>query len=266
VVRASSQCWYNDITLTTDTVPNATYTWYRKTSATDSVLIGNTVAYNIPYLLPGDTGVYVSRMSVNSGCLTKISYFNLVPNCGLLLPVKASLSGKSVNETANELTWTAKDEQSAKKYIIERSNSQNGQFEVIGSVNSNQALSSNYSFTDKNPLKEGNVYRLKIELISGKFSYSNLISIRSAGESTITAYPNPVKDLLNINIRGSQSQNYRLSIYNNAGQLIHNATKLNIQNGTIQYRRDGKAKPGLYFIHVTNMTTGENNTYKIIFE
>ena len=266
VVRASSQCWYNDITLTTDTVPNATYTWYKKTSATDSVLIGSSVAYNIPYLLPGDTGVYVSRMSVNSGCLTKISYFNLVPNCGILLPVKASLSGKSVNEAANELTWTAKDEQSAKKYIIERSNSQNGQFEVIGSVSSNQALSSNYSFTDKNPLKEGNVYRLKIELVSGKASYSNLISIRSAGESTITAYPNPVKDLLNINIRGTQSQNYRLSIFNNAGQLIHNTTKLNIQNGTIQYRRDVKAKPGLYFIHVTNMTTGDNNTYKIIFE
>lgn len=266
VIRASSQCWYNDITLTTDTVPNATYTWFRKTSATDSVVVGNTVAYNIPYLLPGDTGVYVSRMSVNSGCLTKIASFNLVPNCGMLLPVKATLNGKAVNETANQLTWTAKDEQSVARYIIERSNNQNGQFEVVGTVNSNQAVSSNYVFTDKNPLKEGNVYRLKIELGSGKFSYSNLIAIRSTGQSTITAYPNPVKDLLNINIRGNQNQNYRLSIYNNAGQVIHTATQLNLQNGTIQYRRDAKAKPGLYFLHVSNLTTGENNTYKIIFE
>ncbi|MBC7828980.1 MAG: T9SS type A sorting domain-containing protein [Chitinophagaceae bacterium] len=266
IVRASSQCWYNDITLTTDTVPNATYTWFKKTSATDSVLIGNTVGYNIPYMLPSDTGVYVSRMSVNSGCLTKISYFHLVPSCGFLLPVKITLNGKAINESANQLTWTAKDEQSVKRYIIERSNKQNGQFEIVGTVNSNQSVSSTYLFNDNSPQREGNFYRIKIEHATGKFSYSNMIVITSNVENTVSAYPNPVKDLLNINIRGSQNQNYRLSLYNNAGQIIYTATQLSIQSGTIKYRREAKAKPGLYFLQVNNLSTGESNTYKIIFE
>jgi hypothetical protein len=266
IVRATSNCYLNNITLTTDTVPNASYTWYRKTSATDSVLVGNTVGYNIPYLMPTDTGMYVSRMSVNSGCLTKLSYFHLTGNCGSTLPVKVALNGKAVKENANQLSWTAKDEQSVKRYIIERSNKQDGQFETIGTVNSNQSLSGTYLFVDNSPLKEGNYYRIKIEHISTKFNYSNVIVIRSNGENTIRAYPNPVKNLLNINISSSQNQNYRLSIYNNAGQIIYTATQFNIQNGTFQYRRDAKTKPGLYFLQVNNLTTGENNTYKIIFE
>ena len=266
IVRATSNCYYNDITLTTDTVPNATYTWYRKTSATDSVIVGSTVGYNIPYLMPSDTGMYVSRMSVNSGCLTKLSYFRLTGNCGSTLPVKVTLNGKTVKENANQLTWTAKDEQPVKKYVVERSNKSDGNYQAIGTVNSNQSVSSTYLFTDNSPLSEGNFYRIKIEHASGKFSYSNVIVVRSNGESAIATYPNPVKDLLNISIRGNQNQNYRLSIYNNAGQMIYNTTQHNIQNGTLQYRRDVKAKPGLYFLQVSNLTTGENNTYKIIFE
>ena len=108
--------------------------------------------------------------------------------------VKVSLSGKAVKEDANQLSWTAKDEQEVKRYIIERSNEQNGQFEVVGVVNGNQAASASYIFTDSNPLKDGNVYRIRIEYGSGKFSYSNAILIRSKGETTIAAYPNPVKD------------------------------------------------------------------------
>ena len=266
IVRATSNCYYNDITLTTDTVPNATYTWYRKTSATDSVIVGSTVGYNIPYLMPADTGMYVSRMSVNAGCLTKLSYFHLTGNCGNTLPVKVTLNGKNIKESSNQLSWTARDEQPVKRYTIERSNKLDGQFRAIGSVNSNQAQSSNYIFLDESPLKEGNFYRIKIEYASSKFTYSNVIVIRSNAESTIAAYPNPVKDLLNINIRGNQNQNYRLSIHNNAGQMIYSTTQQNIQNGTIQYRRDAKVKPGLYFLQVSNLTTGENNTYKIIFE
>lgn len=266
IVRATSNCYYNDITLTTDTVPNAIYTWYRKTSPTDSVIVGTGVGYNIPYLMPTDTGMYVSRMSVNSGCLTKLSYFRLTGSCGSTLPVKVTLNGKAVKENANQLSWTAKDEQVVKSYIIERSSKQDGNFEAIGSVKSNQSISSNYVFVDENPLKEGNFYRIRIEHVANKFNYSNVIVIRSNGETTIASYPNPVKDLLNINIRASQSNNYRLSIYNNAGQVIYSATQNNIQNGTIQYRRDAKAKPGLYFLQVSNINTGENNTYKIIFE
>lgn len=266
IVRATSNCYYNDITLTTDTVPNASYTWYRKTSATDSVVVGNNVGYNIPYLTPSDTGTYVSRMSVNSGCLTKLSYYRLTGYCGGLLPVKVVLYGKAAKEGAIQLNWTATDEQSVKKYVVERSNKQNDGFETIGVVTSNQSRSSTYLFNDNDPLKATAYYRIRTEALANTSTYSNIIIIKSDGQSSITAYPNPVRDVLNINIRGSQNQSYHLSLFNNAGQSIYTGTQKNIQSGSVQYRRDASTKPGLYFLQVNNLSTGETNTYKIIFE
>ena len=142
IVTSTSNCFYSDITLTTDTVPNASYIWYKKTSATDSVLVGSSVGFNVPYLQPSDTGMYVSRMSVNSGCLTKLSYYHLTGLCPefILLPVNVTLSGKAANNDGVQLSWVAKDEQTTKKYIVERSASKDGGFEAIGSLNGKQSL------------------------------------------------------------------------------------------------------------------------------
>jgi len=266
IVRATSDCYYNNITLTTDTVPNAAYTWYRKTSATDSVLVSNTVGYNIPCLTPTDTGMYVNRMSVNNGCLTKLSYFHLTGRCGGVLPAKIILSAKPINKDAIQLNWVAKDEQSIRKYTIERSNKKDGHFEVIGTIGSNQSLSSNYSFVDNSPYPQSNFYRIKMEIAGNKFAYTDVISIKSKNESSISVYPNPVKDVLNINIHSNQNQTYRLSLVNNAGQVIYTSTQPGNQNNTIQYRRTANTKPGLYFLQVQNTITGDGSTYKIIFE
>jgi hypothetical protein len=205
-------------------------------------------------------------MSVNSGCLTKLSYYHLTGNCGGLLPARVALNGKTTKETAIQVTWTAKDEQSTKKYTIERSNRQDGGFEAIGTLKSNQSQSSTYLFVDNSPLNSTNYYRIRIETTGSTITYSNVIMIKADARSSITAYPNPVKDILNINIRGNQNQSYRLSLFNNAGQTIYTGTQVNIQNGSIQYRRDGKTTPGLYFLQVNNLSTGETNTYKIIFQ
>ncbi len=85
IVTASSNCFYNDIRLSVDSIPNASYIWYRKTSATDSSIVGTGIDYRITNLLPSDTGTYVCKTSVNSGCLTKISSYTLTGMCGATL-------------------------------------------------------------------------------------------------------------------------------------------------------------------------------------
>jgi hypothetical protein len=267
IVTSTSNCFYNNITLTTDTVANASYVWYKKTSATDSVQMGTGVGYNVPYLLPSDTGMYVSRMSVNSGCLTKLSYYHLTGMCASILPVQVTLSGKAAKDDGIQLNWVAKDEQTTKKYIVERSTTKDGGFEAIGSVNGTQSeLSASYVFGDTKALKGTNYYRLKIVDASGKFTYSNVIAIKLSEGSSISVYPNPVSDVLNINITGKQNQSYRLTIYNAAGQNIYSNMQQNIQNNTIQYRRNSTVKPGVYVLQVVNITTGESSSYKLFFE
>ncbi|MGL6268717.1 MAG: hypothetical protein ACRC2O_12375, partial [Chitinophagaceae bacterium] len=114
VVSSSSACYYNSVTLTVDSVANATYTWFKKTSGADS-LLGNSQSFNIPYLLPTDTGTYIAKVTVNSGCLTKMTYYNLSTACGLILPAKeVTLTGKKF-ENAAELNWASKEEKGVKE-------------------------------------------------------------------------------------------------------------------------------------------------------
>ena len=121
-------------------------------------------------------------------------------------------------------------------------------------------------FGDSKAIKGINYYRLKMEDADGKFTYSNVIAVKISNGNSISVYPNPVSDVFNINISGKQNQSYRLTIYNAAGQSVYTNTQQNIQNNTIQYRRTSSVKPGFYILQVVNMSTGENSSYKLLFE
>ncbi len=82
-VTANTTCLYNNVTLSVDTLPNATYKWYYKRSATDSSLLDDSIVYNSPFLIPEETGTYVCKVSVNNNCITRLSYFELTGDCGL---------------------------------------------------------------------------------------------------------------------------------------------------------------------------------------
>jgi Secretion system C-terminal sorting domain/SprB repeat len=103
VVSASSNCYSNDVRLSVDSIPNANYAWYRKTSATDSTLVGTGIDYRISHLLPSDTGVYVCKTSVNMGCLTKISSYTLTGNCGSILSNRDRISYSTNRNTSSDL-------------------------------------------------------------------------------------------------------------------------------------------------------------------
>ncbi len=265
VVTASSTCFYNNITLSVDTVPNATYSWYRKTSATDSVLLGSSQTYNIPYLLPTDTGTYIAKVSVNSGCLTKLSYFNINGSCGLLLPAKeVTLSARQAGNAA-ELKWQAKEETGVKEYVVERS-AQGSQFRAIGTVSAkgNGAASNLYMFQDSRPENGANQYRLRVVDANGKFTYSNTVVLRWGGMG-VKIYPNPAREQLNIDFNSTVSTDLDVALYNAAGQMVQQKTVRNVQHQLIQFSRNN-LKPGVYMVKMTNLKTGEVSTEKILFQ
>ncbi len=106
VVSASSNCYSNDVRLSVDSIPNANYAWYRKTSSTDSTLVGTGIDYRISHLLPSDTGIYVCKTSVNSGCLTKVSSYNLTGNCGSILNNRDRINYSTNRNTTNQSVIT----------------------------------------------------------------------------------------------------------------------------------------------------------------
>ena len=268
IVTATSNCIYANITLSTGIIPNATYIWYKKSKITsaDSILVGTGPTYNVPYLTPGDTGIYVNRMSINNGCLTKLSYFHLDGMCdGIwVLPQSVTLKGHILNESASQLTWNANSDASGITFVMERKNGKTGIFEPIGSIPGNPGPGS-YNFIDSSPESGENQYRLKVIGADNKFEYSNVVQINFKPGDRISVYPNPVSKLLNINIQAGQTCRYQYVLYNIAGQMLYTGNPVSVQSGTLIYLRDDSVLPGMYMLKVKNLSTGENSVFKMLF-
>ncbi|MBS1974575.1 MAG: hypothetical protein JST13_09505, partial [Bacteroidetes bacterium] len=134
IIKATSNCIHTNTVLAVDSIANATYTWYKKTSPTDSVMVGTGPTYSIPYLSVADTGTYVNVESVNAGCLTQVSTYYVDGICMTTLAIKGiSFTGALKNGNVN-LKWTTEPAFMAYKFIVEKSADASG-FKTIGTVN-----------------------------------------------------------------------------------------------------------------------------------
>lgn len=269
-ITTSSNCYYNDIVLSVDTIPNSTYTWYRKTSSTDSILLGANQTYTIENLLPADTGVYVCVVSVNSGCLTKIASFHVTGTCGagVLAGNDIIFDGYLENDNA-QLRWTTAKGFAADKFIIERS-ADGRNFVSIGSVSvsgNNNLGASQYLFSDVNTPVGKNLYRLKIVKTNNSSVYTKVIEISKAGiGESLSVMPNPVIDAFTIKFNGVKAGQYTVSILNAEGRVIM-GNNYNIKSTDYRIiQRPVGIAAGTYYLLIRNLATNENEAIKLLFK
>jgi len=272
VVTASMNCIYQTSILSVNPVPNATYNWYYKTTATatDSTLVGTGISYTIPSLQLSDTGVYVNQLSINSGCLTQLSYIDLNGYCGgafTVLSLNISLTGAPAADNANLLTWSASTDPSIQQFILQRSGTADGNFIPISTIAANPSLRDTlYGFEDTHPLDGANFYRLAIVHPGSFFTYTNIVSLNSSLPGQISVYPNPAVSQLTVGIHGIKPNPYSIALYSTSGQMVAQMETGAIQTGNVTYQRGATIKPGIYFLTVINMDTGESKVFKIIFD
>ena len=261
-VAATDSCFFRNITLSVDTIPNAVYLWYRKTSPTDSVLIDSSISYNLPFFVPEQVGEYICKVIVNDGCITRLSSFNLNGICNMeLLPVNFRLQGKR-NGTSNQLSWTNQNEEGVLSYIIERKRMQDRNFITIATVHSGNSLS--YIFNDNSPGSGRNEYRVRV-VYNSKAEYTNIVSLQNSNTS-FNVYPNPVQNTLQLSITGDKQTDYKIELMNNSGQLVFTTRLKNVQSTVFTYNRDQKVLPGMYLLKITDLHTNEMDIRKFIFE
>ena len=268
IVSASSDCISQSTTLSTSVLPNATFSWYKKSKNGDSVLLATgSPTYTISSMKFSDTGLYVAKTSVNSGCLTKISYFRLTGTCGLVLPVDITLEGKQLPES-NRLSWTVPVASGISGFELQRSNDPEAAFVPVAHIPARVASQQEdaYALMDNRPEPGSNLYRLHVLYAGGGESFTNVVTLGGNGSGPeVSAYPNPVDRMLNIKIQGDAGQRYMIALYNVVGRNIF-TRQVNGAAGVIQYHRDASASKGLYILKILNMTTGAYNTYKIQFK
>jgi hypothetical protein len=261
-IKASQLCFYRNTTLSIDTIPNASYEWYRKFTSTDSVLVGNDLTYNFPYFEPSEAGEYVCKMSVNNGCLVRYSSFMLDGDCGYaILPLSIQLQGK-YKDGINIISWNINEEKTINTYIVERKSYGDAGFKSIGELKSSKTSgSNNYLFKDQRPGQD-NQYRIKLMHKDGRTEYSTIISL--SGNTGISIYPNPVKDQLNITFSGTESNDFSVELFELSGRLLFRKELRSITNHLYTYNRDAQVQKGMYLLRITTTATGVQQTFKVI--
>lgn len=170
-------------------------------------------------------------------------------------------TGKMRNDEVS-LSWETVNEINTKQFLIEKS--QNNNFDSIGSL---PALSTSgnhyYTFSDTKPFLGNNFYRLKMIDNDGRFTYSNVVSLRMEEESLkMTIYPNPADKKTTLMFNSTTSANYTLKFSDESGKVIKQINGIsNLGKNTVNISLQD-FMPGVYWLEMTNAT--KRNTLKII--
>jgi hypothetical protein len=136
----------------------------------------------------------ICNISINSnepGC--QISFPSDREACSVSMPVDWLLpvTTKLLNETTY-ITWSVASQINNEKYIIEHCNDGRNFLpigEIAGDGTSN--ATKHYEYIHSSPSIGINYYRIKQVDYDGKYSYSDIASVRYDGDSNIKIYPNP---------------------------------------------------------------------------
>lgn len=190
--------------------------------------IGKRATSSDPWAL---VGVLVAPTGSNSNFvlsrtgMTGFSDFAIL-NTQVPLEIKlVSFTGYNTG-TVNNLNWTTASERDASHFKIMRS--ENGKtFEAIGKVDAtNKTSGSKYNFVDEKPLEGKNFYQLSMVDRDGHSLLSNVIELSSKVGSgiAVTVHPNPVSNLMQINIAGKVDGKATILILDIGGKVIKTIT------------------------------------------
>ena len=136
------------------------------------------------------------------------------------LPVQFILFNSICQGNSVLLTWKTAQEQNSSRFNIERS-SDAVNWTVIGNLpaagNSNTEKS--YSFSDNNPLQNG-FYRIAEIAINGRAHYTGILMSNCASPDVFRVWPNPVREILFINIVATDPSAATIKIFDSKGSLV----------------------------------------------
>jgi hypothetical protein len=149
----------------------------------------------------------------------------------------------------NQLTWATSQEINSKHFVIERST--NGRnFTALGTVkasgNSNRLVK--YTYTDNQPTRGINFYRLQLVDADNNYRFSDIKSVRNLGKADVSIYPNPVRDNVKLIINTEEAEIASLVIYSAEGKAVYTKTISLIQGINTQHLALGHLAGGAYIL------------------
>ncbi|MDQ3015305.1 MAG: T9SS type A sorting domain-containing protein, partial [Bacteroidota bacterium] len=238
-------------------------------SATGSQLLNITV--NLNWLDPGP-GVYnvgftttldFDEVRITVGSLAAVNNIinvygaflnteNIDPALCAALPVTWLDFDVRKDQLKSQLTWTTAREFNNAGYEVQRS--PDGRiFSTIGLVNraTIDATINSYGFIDEHPVNGMNYYRIKQTDFDGKYQYSAVKSLSFTKESlNLSVWPNPVSDILTIELGQDNISGGRITLINASGAIIRQAV-FNEKEYLVQLQLND-LEPGYYNLIIEN--------------
>lgn len=164
-----------------------------------------------------------------------------------------NFSGSLNNDNKVKLNWQTTNEVNTKNFIVQKS-SNGSAFSNVGTVKSLRTTGTNsYTYTDYNPFQTTNYYRLQMEDNDGRFTYSNILAIKSSGFDTkLTIYPNPAHNTASLLFNSIARNKYSINITDMTGRSvkhIEGVSTIGTNSINIDVRNFSK---DTYFINVNN--------------
>jgi len=201
---------------------------------------------------PIANGAKMDEFRVYNRALSAAEITQLV---GATLPLKMGEFSASKQAAGIKLDWETLHEQNTSYFDVERSGN-GSDFTAIGKVNAKgySASKEQYNFIDAAPFAGTNYYRLKLVDADNRISYSSTIVIKNSNAVVnIEVFPNPVSDLLQVQLPAKQNGSANISITDATGKIVftkpvqlstgNNATSIPVRqlpNGVYQFTLENK--------------------------
>jgi hypothetical protein len=161
--------------------------------------------------------------------------------------------------------WNTQSESSMLQYEVEKSAS-GSNFVKVNITAPKSGSSNTYNWLDAAPFSGTNYYRIKAISLNGEVKYSSIVVVKlNSKNSTIVAYPNPVKgNTIQLQLANMEKGNYSVSLINALGQQVWTKVVNHIGGSSNQTINIGNIASGMYELRIINGQT--INTQKLIKE
>jgi hypothetical protein len=170
------------------------------------------------------------------------------------LPISLVDFAAVLSNGAVDLSWRTLLEANSDHFDIERSTNGGSKWDVIGKVaaKGNSSTPVSYSFTDANPGSGTIQYRVHGYDKDGRPTLSTIQTVRTTPIASVSVYPNPAKDYVNVSLPVSEATagTVHIRLIGQSGQLLVEKSVTGA-GGTVQTFAVSNYPPGNYLIQVT---------------
>ncbi|MCF0051744.1 T9SS type A sorting domain-containing protein [Dyadobacter sp. LJ53] len=163
-----------------------------------------------------------------TGEWTNVSFITATSS-GSVLPVTLVDFVAAQREDDIVLTWSTSFEANSDFFEIQHS-TDGKNWLALGTVKSNgdSKIERTYSYVHERPLASVHYYRLRMVDNDGSYAFSRIRDIRVENNLSIAFHPNPVADLLTIEMPNAQQLDH-IKIINKSGKVVYEANKTQFQ-------------------------------------